>query len=67
MTKNEAAVKIADKINEVLKNNDVQICVYNASRVVKKGCKVVAKGNSIYINGKGGAFLVGSFKVYVLN
>jgi len=64
MSKHEAAKEIADKINEALKTGDVLLRVYNSSKLVKKGAFVVAKGDSIYVNGKGGAFMVGSFDAH---
>lgn len=65
MTKCEAAKEIADKINAALKTNNVLLRVYNSSRLIKKGMYVVAKGDSIYINGRGGAFVVGSFDAHI--
>lgn len=59
-----AAQNVATKINAALKNGDVQICNYSRRFIVKKGCTMVADGNSIRVNGKGAAFLIGSFKAY---
>jgi ABC-type uncharacterized transport system fused permease/ATPase subunit len=55
---------IANKINGQLKISDVQLCNHACRFIVKKGSAMVARGNSLYINGKGAAFLVGSFKAY---
>ena len=58
------AEKFADALNAVLEFNDIQICNYSRRFIVKKGSKMVARGNSLYVNGKGAAFLYGSFKAY---
>ncbi len=58
------AQQVADKINAQLKLSDIQICNYACRFIVKKGSAMVAKGNAIYVNGKGPAHLIGSFKVY---
>ena len=58
------AEKFAESLNTVLESGDVQICNYARRFIVKKGSKMVARGNSLYVNGKGAAFLYGSFKAY---
>jgi hypothetical protein len=59
------ADNIAAALTKQLKSTDVQICNWGRRYVVRKGCTVVARGNAVYVNGKGAAFLVGSFKAYV--
>lgn len=59
-----AAETIASKLTAQLEKTDVQICNYGRRFIVRKGCTFVARGNAIYANGKGAAFLVGSFKAY---
>lgn len=56
--------QVADTLNTQLKVSDVQICNYACRFILKKGCTMVAKGNALYANGKGAAFVVGSFKAY---
>lgn len=63
-TKNEVAIELAEAINEQLKKSDVQICNYARRFFVRKGATMVARGDSLYVNGKGAAFLVGSFEAY---
>lgn len=58
------ADNIAKVINAQLAKSDVQICNYGRRFIVKKGCKMVVKNNALYVNGKGAAFLPGSFKAY---
>ena len=63
-TREDAAVKIAEYLNNVLKSGDVQICNYACRYIVKRGCTMVVDGNGLRVNGKGAAFIVGSFKAY---
>ena len=63
-TKNEVAKELAEAINTQLETTDVQICNYARRFFVSKGSRMVARGDSLYVNGKGAAFLVGSFKAY---
>lgn len=58
------ADRIATVMNKQLQTGDVQICNYACRYIVRKGSKMVARGNALYINGKGAAFLQGSFKAY---
>ncbi len=58
------ADELARSLTEALKSTNIQLCNYGRRYIVKKGCFIVAKGNSLYINGKGPAFLFGSFKAY---
>lgn len=60
------AQKLAEIINAKLLNNDVQICNYGRRFLVKRGSKMVARGNSLYVNDRGAAFLYGSFDAYVM-
>ncbi len=62
--KAEAAKKTAEIINKQLKKTGVQLCNYSRRFLIKKGAFVTSKGDSIYINGKGAALLIGSFKAY---
>lgn len=64
MNKTLCAKTIADVLNTQLQKSDVQICNYSRRFVVKKGGVFTAEGDSIRVNGKGPAFLVGSFKAY---
>jgi hypothetical protein len=61
---NPTAQQVADKLNAQLKVSDVQICNYARRFIIKKGSTMVAKGNAVYANGKGPAYLIGSFKAY---
>lgn len=58
------ATTIAAGLTKQLQSTDVQLCNFGRRFIVRKGCTVVARGNAVYINGKGAAFLVGSFKAY---
>lgn len=58
------AQKVADSINKVLVNGDVQICNYACRYIIRRGSVMVADHNSIRVNGKGDAFLIGSFTAY---
>ena len=58
------AENFADVLNSVLEFDDIQICNYARRFIVKKGSKMVVRGNSLYVNGKGAAFLYGTFKAY---
>lgn len=59
-----AANTVATKLTAALKVGDVQICNYARRFIIKKGSAMVADGNSVRVNGKGAAFLIGSFKAY---
>ena len=59
-----AAETIATKLTAQLKHTDVQLCNYSRRFSFRKGCTFVARGNAVYANGKGAAFIVGSFKAY---
>lgn len=58
------ADNIANALNAQLAKTDVQICNYACRYIIKKGSKMVVKANALYANGKGAAFLPGSFKAY---
>lgn len=64
MTKTPAQ-GIADKLNAALESSDVQICLYAARRIVRKGSKFIPDGpHHLRVNGHGPAFIVGTFKAY---
>lgn len=58
------ANEIAAKLNAQLEKTDVQICNYARRFIVKKGSKMEVRGNCLHVNGKGAAFIAGSFKAY---
>lgn len=62
--KRHAAEELAHKLSEALKTSDIQICNYSKRFIIRKGSAMVARGDSLYINGKGPAFLIGSFRAY---
>lgn len=58
------AQTIAQKLNAQLAKSDVQVCNYARRYIIKRGSKMVVRGNCLYVNGKGAAFIAGSFAAY---
>jgi len=65
--KEMATAKLAKSLNAQLEKTDIQLCGYSSRTIVKQGSKMVVEGTSLYINGKGPAFLLGSFKAYTFS
>ncbi len=58
------AETIAAKMNQLLQETDLQVCNYSRRYKIKRGSTMVVRGNCLYVNGRGGAFIAGSFAVY---
>ena len=59
-----ATKKLAQTLSKQLAKTDIQLCGYANRTIVKRGSTMTAKGTSLYINGKGPAFLIGSFEAH---
>ena len=62
MTKAEI---VAAKLNHQLQSTGLLICNYSKQFVIRKGSVLTVDGNCLRVNGKGAAFIVGTFKAYV--
>lgn len=58
------AENIAWQLNQWLKTGDVQICNYARRFIIKKGNTMTVSGNLLQVNGKGPAFIAGTFQAY---
>ena len=55
---------VAKKLNSALETGDVQICNYARRFIIKRGSVMKVDGNCMRVNGRGAAFIAGTFKAY---